>query len=358
MNIKCLFGFHSWDSIKCLSCGKARDVTEANSALIEAVSMRRSEKIKAALKNGADVNARNLIGQSAIHYAISTVYGKGGLEIAKLLLENGADVNAKDQFGFTPLAEASKMNHKIKYAKLLLDYGADVNAKYDSIHNSFFFNSSKDLLDAEGLKHLESINRVVGYTPLMFACMKSPSPGGVDLVDRMIQLLVDCGADVNAKTENGLTPLLLLLGNKHFRDEFTISGSVRYLLEKGADVNVIGMNGWTALDVAMEKGYTEIVKLLLDKGADKVSKTLDELSAIKMALRDSLNAASLVEKSQSLGFRVVKEDIMGLHMENDKAHFMLVVLSSNHPTNIATMVYMSKDTGDKTTLVDNGKCTF
>jgi ankyrin repeat protein len=43
---------------------------------------------------------------------------------------------------------------------------------------------------------------------------------------------------------------------------------VQLLLEKGADVNAKNKYGRTALIYATERGYTEIVQLLLEKGAD------------------------------------------------------------------------------------------
>ena len=44
--------------------------------------------------------------------------------------------------------------------------------------------------------------------------------------------------------------------------------AVKKLLNEGADVNVQGFNGWTALSEAAYGGHTKIVKLLIDKGAD------------------------------------------------------------------------------------------
>ena len=43
---------------------------------------------------------------------------------------------------------------------------------------------------------------------------------------------------------------------------------VRLLIDKGADLNIAIMNGSTALHMAPREGHQEIVRLLLDKGAD------------------------------------------------------------------------------------------
>ncbi|KAK1991098.1 putative histone-lysine N-methyltransferase, H3 lysine-9 specific, partial [Colletotrichum falcatum] len=43
---------------------------------------------------------------------------------------------------------------------------------------------------------------------------------------------------------------------------------VKLLVDKGADVTVSNENGWTPLNAASSNGYLEVVKLLVDKGAD------------------------------------------------------------------------------------------
>ena len=82
--------------------------------------------------------------------------------------------------------------------------------------------------------------------------------GSVDVV----RLLLDKGADVNAKCKDGRTPLL-------FASDHSVSVDVMHLLlNKGADVNAKDKYGYTALMNVAGHGLTEIVQLLLDKGAD------------------------------------------------------------------------------------------
>jgi ankyrin repeat protein len=76
------------------------------------------------------------------------------------------------------------------------------------------------------------------------------------------RLLVEKGADVNAHAQNGSTPLMIAAsvhGNV---------ATVRYLIEKGADVKAIRGNASDALQIAALKSEPEAVKLLLEKGAN------------------------------------------------------------------------------------------
>ena len=76
------------------------------------------------------------------------------------------------------------------------------------------------------------------------------------------RLLIEKGADVNAHAANGITPVMVAAsvhGNV---------ATVRYLLDKGADAKAVRDNGDDALQTAALKSEPEAVKLLLDKGAD------------------------------------------------------------------------------------------
>ena len=81
-------------------------------------------KVAEAIRNGANVNARNNIGSTALIYAAY----EGHTETARVLLQNGADVNARDNSGETALMEAAWKGHK-ETARLLLQSGANVNAR-------------------------------------------------------------------------------------------------------------------------------------------------------------------------------------------------------------------------------------
>ncbi len=100
--------------------------SDSNSvALLQAASTINfaAHRIKALLAAGADVNARNGIGETAL----ILVSRNGDAASVAALLAAGADVNAKSHLGETALIEASRGGH-LNVVSKLLTAGADVNA--------------------------------------------------------------------------------------------------------------------------------------------------------------------------------------------------------------------------------------
>jgi ankyrin repeat protein len=90
-----------------------------DTALIRASSRGHTEVVKFLIKEGADVNTKDIFGNTAL-----TLASLGGyIEVVKLLLEAGADVNAKDKLGYTALTLA-RINGRTEIIKLLKQHGA------------------------------------------------------------------------------------------------------------------------------------------------------------------------------------------------------------------------------------------
>ena len=100
-----------------------------------------------------------------------------------------------------------------------------------------------------------------------------------------IRRLLEAGADVNVRTEYGVTPLFMSSGEGH-------TEIVKLLLGAKADVNTADTDGVTPLFMASRNGYTRIVKLLLLAGTDvnsRVSLRGTEYTPLKLAkLRDHI----------------------------------------------------------------------
>lgn len=92
--------------------------------LIEAAGKGDILRVNELLAEGADVNAKNNYGVTALMGASF----EGRVETVKALLAEGADVNVKDKKGITALMFTSGFGH-VEIVKALMDKGADVNAK-------------------------------------------------------------------------------------------------------------------------------------------------------------------------------------------------------------------------------------
>jgi ankyrin repeat protein len=193
----------------------------------------------------------------------------GSLDAMRLLIERGADVNAQNAFGSTALMWSVSDPAKVR---LLLDHGADVNTVAKSGRTALiiaaFTNPSAEvvrLLLAKGAKVGVMDQRHV--TPLNAATFGNDTA--------TVHLLIDAGADRNTPdTFIGLTPLMNAAGNRNV-------DAVKLLLAKGANVNAVSkteglpkiqtgtveFGGWTPLLMASAFGPPDAVKLLLDAGA-------------------------------------------------------------------------------------------
>ena len=204
-------------------------------ALTRAVIGSHKDVVELLLSAGADVNISSENGNSLLGNAVQN----NNIDLVNLFLSAGADVNIKDGNGRTPLFVAVQ-NGNINIVKLLLDAGADVNAK----------------------------DRI-GMTALILAIR--------DGNKEVVELLVNKGADVNAKTNSGMTPLYAAVSGNHV-------DIVKFLLDKGADANISITRGARRnagssirlIDMAQQRGQTEIVELLKQHGAEESSSTEDD----------------------------------------------------------------------------------
>ncbi|WP_323784613.1 ankyrin repeat domain-containing protein [Thalassovita sp.] len=103
-----------------------------------------SADVQQLLDQGADVNARDGIGKTALHWVAGAQP-----KVIKALLEAGADVNAKDQLDRTPLHFVAATG-SVENIRLLLDAGADVNAQtandWTPIHGAAKFGTEDKIM--------------------------------------------------------------------------------------------------------------------------------------------------------------------------------------------------------------------
>jgi ankyrin repeat protein len=101
-----------------------------STVLIDAAGDQDLAKVRRLLEGGAEVNAADPFGVTALHSAVRYAY-KGepnALEIVKVLLDAGANIDAQDEDGGTPLMNALFYGYPA-ILQLLIERGADVNRK-------------------------------------------------------------------------------------------------------------------------------------------------------------------------------------------------------------------------------------
>jgi len=107
-----------------------------------------------------------------------------------------------------------------------------------------------------------------GKTPLIWALEN----GQIEVA----KLLIEKGAEVHAKNRYGYTPLILAIRNDH-------NEIAKLLIEKGAELNEKNTYGYTPLILASKCGIFEYAKLLIEKGAEVNAKDIDGWTPIMFA---------------------------------------------------------------------------
>lgn len=189
-------------------------------ALMEAVRTGNIEIAKLLIEHNSDINIKNKDGKNMIMIACE----KGNEEMFNLLIENNADINEKSSWGASALIYASEKGN-INIMQYLIDNGIDVNGKADDN----------------------------GDTPLLWA-VTGENPYEAS------KLLIENGANVNATNDSGVAPATILAAST--------PKVVKLLKDNGADLDTKFLDYYPPIAIAAGAGNLEIVKALVENGAD------------------------------------------------------------------------------------------
>ncbi|TDI24476.1 MAG: hypothetical protein E2P06_07045 [Acidobacteria bacterium] len=249
-------------------------VAGAADPLIEAVKRADTDRVRALLAQGVDVNARQGDGATALHWAAH----RNDLETAVVLLGAGANANAANELGATPLWLAS-LSGSAAMVERLLEAGAHPNATLSSGETPLMSAARAGNAEAVSLllAHSADVNATGarGQTALMWAVAQQHAD--------VARTLIAHGANVHARSDVW-HQLENTAGNTNASGDFEMAhgGSTpllfaarqgdieiaRVLLTAGADVNDTAAAGTSVLVQAVHSGHGALAAYLLDAGAD------------------------------------------------------------------------------------------
>ena len=327
-------------------------------ALMWAAAQAHPEAVDALLRNGADVRARSRsyiqtvtsevtqrAGREELNYdvprggstALLFAARSGDVESARLLIAAGADVNDVLPDGASALIVAAHSGHS-RVAALLLDRGADPNAAdigYTALHAAVL-RSDLDLVKSllahkadpnaqitkgtpvrRNSQDFELPKTLIGATPYLLAAkfleadiMRALAAGGADtrrsMKDGATPLLAAAGMGIVAPAQDEKRGTdrrgLAILDGGRAEPDSQVLDAVAAALTLGSDINAVNPAGDTAVHVAAAQGYSEVVKLLAERGADLDIRNTRGLTALgALQGRAGARRQSMIELLKSLG---------------------------------------------------------
>ena len=256
-------------------CAGAGDA--AAQSLVEAVKQGDLAQVRALVERGADVDAPEIDGTTALHWAVHRDDG----DMAALLIRAGADVTAANRYGVAPIALAS-LNGSAPMVARLLAAGADANRAQPEGETALMTAARTGRVEAVRLlldhgADVDAAEQWRGQTALMWAAAEGHAEVVRELIDHGVNVHArsghaaaaasgeasgdDAGAADGPAPPPGFSALLFAVQGGH-------QGAATVLADAGANVDDMAPDGSGALIVAIDNRHYELAAWLLDRGAD------------------------------------------------------------------------------------------
>jgi ankyrin repeat protein len=216
------------------------------------------------LEHGADANAAQGDGMTALHWAVTNQ----DVDTARSLIYAGANVHATTRLnGVTPLWLAAQSGEAVM-VYMLLDNKADADAATGAGVTPLMIASASGNPDVvqvliERGANPNSTEKTYGQTPLMFAAANNEA----DIIAVLVAKGADAAVATKARTSSTSEPMGGLTA-LHYAVRQGNVDAVDALLDRGADINQVSADNTTPLMLATVNGQFDLAMHLLERGAD------------------------------------------------------------------------------------------
>ncbi len=301
-------------------------------SLIDAIRDGSVGRVEKLLDAGVGVNAPDAEGASPLHHAALS----GAVPVMNLLIARGANLNARDRTGMTVLMYAA-MAGKVEAVQRIVESNVDLNLMDRNGFSALMWAQRKKraevvtiLTKAGAFDYLEAERREKELIDASVA-------GNVVAVKK----LLDAGVNINARgTKGSATPLIIAAE----RNQVDL---LKLLLERGADINVRDEKWQSALFHATANDRPDVIGILIQKNADVNARDKTGRTPLMMACHDA--------REQIMDMLLARgADVKARDMNGNTALMHLISGSGSRPFKLRAAEQLLRKKASPSAQADNG----